>query len=338
MNAACTNFQQIVENIVLRYGRDVLWEKRFANLLRDGINGAFNDEAELFLLALEAGLADRIRGVKNIRRQELLACVEYFSAEYCVQNGGARKIVQLLTLLIHQEDISLDDDESLYTWRRRQKPPGEYEPESGVIFIQGSTFVNRVGKVVSLPPYSIMRAPISQAEYWVISGDNPSYTQGAAFPVEGVHWYAAVDFCNRKSAREYLKSAYFIDKTTPDPDNLAPLDLFRWKINPVPGAKGWRLPSADEWEYAYKASPLFSMSAGLKEWCQDFCGDLFGTKFYHNKRVCFSFNRRGRIEQLFEGAEGEGCRINVNDRKTNYGETCFSYAGNYGFRLARSES
>jgi hypothetical protein len=80
------------------------------------------------------------------------------------------------------------------------------------------------------------------------------------------------------------------------------------------------------------------MSTGLKEWCWDFCGSLFGTKLYHNERVSFSFTKRGRIEKLFEGAEGTGRRINVNINNTNYGEPCFAYAGNYGLRLARSES
>jgi hypothetical protein len=179
-----------------------------------------------------------------------------------------------------------------------------------------------------------MKAP----EYWAISGGNPSYTQGAALPVEGINWYAAVDFCNQKSAEENMQCAYSIDKLTPDPENLSPLDLLRWQVKQVPGAKGWRLPGAGEWEHAYKTSALFTMSAGLKEWCQDFCGGLSGTKFYHNERVCFSFSKRGRVEKLFEGAEGMGCRINANGNKTNYGEVCFSYAGNYGFRLARSES
>lgn len=337
MNAAFTDFQQIVENLVSRYGRDVLWERRFANLLHDWVKGAFSDEAGFFLFALKSGLADQIRGIKNVQQNEFLNLADHFSAEYCVRDDQARKLVQLLVLLIHKKPIALND-EWMYTQRRKEKPPGEYAPEAGMVSFKESTFINGKGAVVSLPPYSIMRAPLTQAEYWAITGDNPSYTRGAALPVEGVHWYAALDFCNQKSARENTQRAYSIDKLSPDPENLSPLDLLRWKVNRVPGAKGWRLPSAGEWEYAYKTSALFTMSAGLKEWCWDFCGGLFGTKFYHNERVCFSFTRRGRVEKLFEGAEGTGCRISVNSNKTNYSDPCFSYAGNYGFRLARSES
>jgi hypothetical protein len=87
MNTAYTDFQQIIENIVFRYGRDVLWEKRFSNLLCDGINGAFHDQAELFLLALNSGLADRIRGLGNIRQNELVNIAECFSAEHCVRSN-----------------------------------------------------------------------------------------------------------------------------------------------------------------------------------------------------------------------------------------------------------
>jgi hypothetical protein len=332
-----TDFQQIVENIISHYGRDVLWEKRFSNLLHDWLKGAFKDEAEFFLFALKSGLADQIRNIKNIRQNEFLNLAGHFSAEYCVQDDHARKLVQLFVLLIHKKSMVLDN-EWMFTRRRKEKPPGEYALEAKMISFRESTFINSSGTVVSLSPYSIMQAPLTQAEYWAISGENPSYTQGAALPVEGVHWYAAVDFCNQKSTRENMQYAYDIDKQTPDPENIAPLDLLRWKVSQVPGARGWRLPSADEWEYAYKTSAVFTLSAGLKEWCRDFCGGLFGTKFYHNERVCFSFTRRGRVEKLFEGAEGIGCRINVTDNRTNYGEPCFSYAGNYGFRLARSGS
>jgi hypothetical protein len=337
MNMAFTDFKRIIENLVSRHGSEVLWEKRFANLLYDGTKGAFNDEAEFFLLALNGGLADQIRGIGDIRRNALLNLAEHFSAEYCLRDDQTRKMAELLVLLIHKKSISLDD-EWIYTRRRKEKLPGEYAPESEMIFFKKSTFVNSKGEAVSLPPFSIMRTPVTQAEYWALSGDNPSYTQGAALPVDGVHWYAAVDFCCQKSARENISGAYTVDKLVPDPKNIAPLDLLRWKVNRVPRAKGWRLPAAAEWEYAYKTSALFSVSTGLKEWCWDFFGELFDDQFYHNTRVCFSLGKRGRVEKLFEGAEGTGCRINVNGTKTNYGESCFSYAGNYGFRLARSES
>jgi hypothetical protein len=118
MNTICTNFQQIVKNLVLRHGRDVLWEKRFTNLLYDGIKGAFNDEAELFLLALDGGLADQIRDLRNIRKNELLKFSGNFSAEYCVRDDHAREIIQLLVSLIHKKSISLDD-EWMYTRRRK---------------------------------------------------------------------------------------------------------------------------------------------------------------------------------------------------------------------------
>jgi hypothetical protein len=335
MNAAPENFQDIAESLVSHYGRDVLWEKRFASLLRDWKKGAFHEEAEFFLFALNSGLADRIRDIENIRRDELLNIANHFSAEYFIQNDKARAVAQLLMLLIHKKSIPLDD-EWMYTQRRKEKPPGEHAPETGMVSFKESTFINWNGEVVSLSPYSIMRAPVTQAEYWAISGDNPSYTQGAALPVDGVRWYAAVDFCNKKSARDHITSAYTIDKLTPDPKNLSPADFFRWKVNRVPGAKGWRLPTAGEWEYAYKTSALFALNAGLQEWCWDFCGHLVHNTFYNNERVCFSFTKRGRVERSSEGAEGSGGCGNVTGKRTNYGKVCFSYAGNYGFRLARS--
>jgi formylglycine-generating enzyme required for sulfatase activity len=242
----------------------------------------------------------------------------------------------LLVFLIHQKKILLDDDKKLYALCRSQQPPEKNAPQSEMIFINGGTFVNSENKVITLEPYSIMKGLVTQSEYWNITNDNPSYKVDAALPVDGVHWYAAVDFCNKKSERRNVPCAYEIDKVIPDRDNLSPLDHFRWKVDFIPGAAGFRLPTADEWEYARKKNESFTVSEGLTEWCWDFCGDLFESQFYHNTRFCWTLSKRGRFDKLREGAEGRGGCINVNDNRTNYGKKCFSYAGNYGFRLARN--
>jgi formylglycine-generating enzyme required for sulfatase activity len=130
-----------------------------------------------------------------------------------------------------------------------------------MIYFHESTFMNGDGAVISLSPYSIMQAPLTQAEYWEISGDNPSYTQGAAFPVNGVNWYEAVEYCNARSGTEGLPPAYVIHKTClrpssyplmlelGDEDTAAP----SWKVEWNTGSPGYRLPTSDEWEYAVRA-------------------------------------------------------------------------------------
>jgi hypothetical protein len=323
------------------HGGDVWRDPRFANMLRDWTRNEFADESGLFLLALEAGIPERILKAKKLSSNAAWNIAAWFSAEYFIQEGRALEMVRLLALLLRGETPPLHaaGNDRLYTVWREKRPAGKKPAENKTIAITGGVFKNSEGKTIRLSPYAITEAPVSQYEYWSVTGDNPSYTAGAGLPVEGVHWYAAVDFCNQKSLREGLAPCYAIDKTTPDENNQSILDLYRWKVEWIPGANGWRLPTACEWEYAYHTSAAFAVNIGIKEWCWDFTDDLFGQVFYLNSRAGFCFDKRRprRLEKLSRAsAEGNGCCINVNKNRTNYGKVCFSYAGNYGFRLARS--
>jgi hypothetical protein len=321
------------------HGREVLQDSRLVNMLHDWTRNEFADESELFLLAVNSGAAEQIRHTHKVSPKAVWEIAARFSEDYCIQNDRALETISLLVSLIRGKAplVYVNNNEHLHTRWRKQKPAGEPGRKNSIIDINGGTFKNSDGKTITLSPYSIMDAPVSQLEYWSVAGDNPSYVVGAEYPVDGVHWYAALDFCSQKSIREEIVPCYVIDKTNPDGNNLSPLDLYRWKVVWLPSTKGWRLPTAGEWEYAYKISAAFTVNAGLAEWCWDFSGDLFGSRFYENIRVAFVLKKRqGRLEKLRAPAQGEGCRINVNKHRTNYGEKCFSYAGNYGFRLARS--
>jgi hypothetical protein len=338
MNTPVSIFANLLQTKLAQYGSNILFEKNFVCLLRDWTGNKFADETELFLLALHGGVAKQIRDIPKKTHKEVRNIAERFSVDYFLQETKALETVCLLVLLLHGKVLTFPrlENEALYMLWRKQPPMGQALPQKE-ISIYGGAFTNSKRRNVILGAYMIMESPVSQSEYWDIMDDNPSYTVGAGLPVEGVHWYAAVDFCNRKSLRENRLLCYAIDKVHPDSNNLSPLDLYRWKVDLLAGNNGWRLPSADEWEYAYKINAAFSTNSSLKEWCWDFAGDLFGTKFYDHLRTVISYNkRRGVPQRDAEAAQGDGYRINVNKNRTNYGFMCFSYAGNYGLRLARS--
>jgi formylglycine-generating enzyme required for sulfatase activity/V8-like Glu-specific endopeptidase len=73
---------------------------------------------------------------------------------------------------------------------------------------------------VQVPAFFMGKYPITQAQWQAIMGNNPSEFKGANFPVEGVSWLAAVEFCQKLSTAT---------------------------------GQTYRLPSEAEWEYAARA-------------------------------------------------------------------------------------
>ena len=102
-----------------------------------------------------------------------------------------------------------------------------------IVYIPGGSFLmgsptEEVGRYsdegpqhrVTLQPFYMSKYPITQDQYQVIMGNNPSRFRGGRCPVETVSWHDATEFCEKLSQKT---------------------------------GRDYRLPSESQWEYACRA-------------------------------------------------------------------------------------
>ncbi|GGA33922.1 bifunctional serine/threonine-protein kinase/formylglycine-generating enzyme family protein [Okeania sp. KiyG1] len=136
---------------------------------------------------------------------------------------------------------------------------------------------------VTLQPFCMSKYPITQDQYLVIMGENPSHFKGGNRPVERVTWHNATEFCQRLS--EKTRKTYRLPSenqweyacragtTTPfyfGPTITTDLVNYNGKYTYSNAPKGlYREHTTDVGSFPPNAFGLYDMHGNVDEWCQD---------------------------------------------------------------------
>jgi formylglycine-generating enzyme required for sulfatase activity len=171
-------------------------------------------------------------------------------------------------------------------------------------------------RVTLTQAFYVSSTEVTQAQWRAVMPWNESYTYGANLPVERVTWFDALRYCNERSLREGLEPAYTITDPVYEGNHVVAATV-AWNRS----ARGYRLLTEAEWEYACRAGSTTAFCRGGISECgggSDPNLDLLGW---------YTVNS-GRQTHLVETKEPNAWGI--HDMHGNVWSWCWDLYGGYG--------
>lgn len=110
---------------------------------------------------------------------------------------------------------------------------------------------------VELAEFYMGTYEVTQGDYKKVMGKNPSGgKEQPQFPVTGVSWFDAIEFCNKLSEKDGLSPRYALADVKRDKGAIASATVT------LKDGNGYRLPTEAEWEYACRAGTETQFNVG----------------------------------------------------------------------------
>ncbi len=206
---------------------------------------------------------------------------------------------------IESETLIVGKNDTIKVNFTYQKPVQEFLLEEilvdGGSFQMGSTNISELEKpvhTVLVNSFFIGTFEVTQAEYELVMGTNPSQIHGEDHPVVYVSWYDAIEFCNKLSIKEGLTPCY-----SGSGDNIS------WYST----ANGYRLPTEAEWEFA--------ATGGISSSGHNFSGSNSATDVGWTR-----VNSSGKSHPVGTKAPNS---LGIYDMTGNVWEWCYDRKGDY---------
>lgn len=120
------------------------------------------------------------------------------------------------------------------------------ETEDNMVLIPAGSYIDYYGALADIGLDFFMDLTEVTEYAW----DSIMYDSinASRIPKTGISWYDIILFCNKKSRKAYLDTCYHYSSILYDSLGICEMTDLHCDFN----AKGYRMPSEDEWEYAYR--------------------------------------------------------------------------------------